>query len=160
MTKNEFLKQLSDFFSDKGFICKKMHFYKEITSEVLIVFGLYASKYGEYYYLENGFCFKSISKFLPFPKYNQLNLNCGRIMFDKGKALCYNEFNENDMFMLKQKLGSVVNSMINISTMEKEKMIQLFLTGSFNESLYILGDETAKYFDLPRDVFQFHFVQS
>ena len=98
MTKNEFLKQLSDFFSDKGFICKKMHFYKKITSEVLIVFGLYASKYGEYYYLENGFCFKSISKFLPFPKYNQLNLNCGRIMFDKGKALCYKVTEKNMYF--------------------------------------------------------------
>ena len=69
MTKVEFLKQCTTFFSRKKFSCRNNHYYKEVSSDVLIVFGIQMSRYGGYCYLEYGYCFKSINKYLPYPKF-------------------------------------------------------------------------------------------
>lgn len=92
MIKKDFVKQLGRFFSEKGFFYKSQHFYKELTDEVMIVFGLQTTAYGgKYCYMEYGYCFKSISKYLPYPKFYELNLRCGRIMTIRGQAIVFEE---------------------------------------------------------------------
>ena len=55
MNSAEFKKELCKLFTIKGFMCKGTHFYRNITDEVMIVFGLQHSVYGAYYYMEYGF---------------------------------------------------------------------------------------------------------
>lgn len=159
MTKIEFIKQLSSMFAEKGFTCKSKHFYKEISRDVLIVFGIHMSLYGEYCYLEYGYCFKTINKYLPFPKFNQLNLNCGRIMTNMGKAIIFEEIDEKAFIDIEKAVDTVISSMIKLINMGRSEMIQYYLSGQSNQSWYILGNETANYFGLPKEAFLYHFVE-
>ena len=52
MTKKDFIKQLNPIFSCRGFSYKSNHFYKEVSNDTMVVFGLQKSNYGEYGYLE------------------------------------------------------------------------------------------------------------
>ena len=159
MTKVEFLKQCTTFFSRKKFSCRKNHYYKEVSSDVLIVFGIQMSRYGGYCYLEYGYCFKSINKYLPYPKFNQLNLNCGRIMTDIGKAIVFERLDENVMGALEKTIDALVDQMINLANLGRNEISKYYLSEASNKSWYILGEETANYFDLPKEVFQYHFVK-
>ena len=159
MTKNEFKKWLNKYFSQKGFYCKSGHYYKEITNEVMIVFGLQYTNYGgKYCYLECGYCFKSINKYLPYPKYNQLNLNCGRVMTSKGKAIFFETLDEYQKDSLEQTIKERIDDLISIAYLKKDEMIKKIMLDGDRRSWYILGDETAAYFNLSREDFKFHFV--
>ena len=160
MTKVEFIKQLTQFFSSKGFYCKSKHYYKEASSDVLLVFGFYMSCYGGYGYLEYGYCIKSINRHLPYPKFNQLNLNCGRIMTDIGQSIVFEKIDETIMEKLKAKIDVLVNDMINLACLGKDPLIQHYLTDPNNLTWYILGDETAGYFGLPKESFLYHYVKA
>ena len=159
MTKVEFLKQCKTFFSRKKFSCRNNHYYKEVSSDVLIVFGIQMSRYGGYCYLEYGYCFKSINKYLPYPKFNQLNLNCGRIMTDIGTAIVFERLDENVMGALEKTIDALVDQMINLANLGRNEISKYYLSEASNKSWYILGEETANYFDLPKEVFQYHFVK-
>ena len=159
MTKDEFLGRLTRYFSSKGFSCNRKHYYKTASDDAILVFGLNRSSYGKYYYLEYGYCFPSISKHFPHPKFNQLNLNCGRVMTDKGKAIAYEDWNENEMDSLEGKLDAIIDEMTHLASMGKEAMIQHYLSDTDHPSWYILGDETAAYFNLPREAFQYHYCK-
>ena len=159
MTKNDFVKQLTSFFFHKGFSCQNKHYYKEVSSDVILVFGMQTSHYGESCYLEYGYCIKSINRYLPYPKFNQLNLNCGRIMTGMGKAIAFEKIDETTMGDLLKTIDGIVNDMINLVGLGKDAMIQYFLSGRTNQSWYILGDETVDYFGLPKEAFLFHFVK-
>lgn len=159
MTKVDFLKQLTMFFSSKGFSCRKNHYYKEVSSDVLIVFGVQMSCYGGYCYLEYGYCFKSINKHLPYPKFNQLNLNCGRIMTDMGKAIVFEKLDKNIMGSLKKAIDAIVDHLIALADLGRDGISKYYLSETSNKSWYILGDETADYFDLPKEAFAYHFVK-
>lgn len=159
MTKVEFLKQCTTFFPRKKFSCRNNHYYKEVSSDVLIVFGIQMSRYGGYCYLEYGYCFKSINKYLPYPKFNQLNLNCGRIMTDIGKAIVFERLDENVMGALEKTIDALVDQLINLANLGRNEISKYYLSEASNKSWYILGEETANYFDLPKEVFQYHFVK-
>ena len=62
------------------------HFYKKVADDTVIVFGVQKSSYGKYCYIEYGHAFSSINRNMPYPKFNQLNLNCGRVMTAVGQA--------------------------------------------------------------------------
>lgn len=158
MTKNEFIKQMRHFFSSKGFFCKGRNYYKEITSEVMIVFGTQASIYGGYCYLEYGYCFKSINKYLPYPKHYQLNLNCGRIMTCNGQAIKYEDVDESFLEDLKERIDTKNNEMMRIVALGRDGLIKYYLSGAHSGSWYILGKETADYFGLPTEAFLYHIV--
>lgn len=159
MTKVEFLKQCTTFFFRKKFSCRNNHYYKEVSSDVLIVFGIQMSRYGGYCYLEYGYCFKSINKYLPYPKFNQLNLNCGRIMTDIGQAIVFERLDENVMGALEKTIDALVDQLINLANLGRNEISKYYLSEASNKSWYILGEETANYFDLPKEVFQYHFVK-
>ena len=159
MTKVEFLKQCTTFFSRKKFSCRNNHYYKEVSRDVLIVFGIQMSRYGGYCYLEYGYCFKSINKYLPYPKFNQLNLNCGRIMTDIGQAIVFERLDENVMGALEKTIDALVDQLINLANLGRNEISKYYLSEASNKSWYILGEETANYFDLPKEVFQYHFVK-
>lgn len=159
MTKAEYVRQLTMFFSHKGFSCKNNHYYKEVSSDVIIAFGMQTSRYGGYCYLEYGYCFKSINKYLPYPKYNQLNLNCGRVMTSMGKAIVYEELDENTMGSLEKAIDEIVDDMINLVDLGRDEMIKFYLSEKSNQSWYVLGEETANYFGLPKEAFLYHFVK-
>ncbi len=158
MTKTEFVKQLTTFFVGKGFSCRYNHFYKEMTSDVIIVFGMHTSSYGGYCYLEYGYCFKSINKYLPYPKFNQLNLNCGRLMTGIGKAMVYEQLNENIVHNIEKTIGEEIDNLIDLVNLGKDRMIKFYLYETTNKSWFILGEETADYFGLPREAFKYHIV--
>ena len=159
MTKVDFVNRLTMFFSNKGFSCRKNHYYKEVSSDVLIVFGMQMSRYGGYCYLEYGYCFKSIKKYLPYPRFNQLNLNCGRVMTGIGKAIVFEKLDENIMGGLKKTIDEIVDDLINLVGLGRNGMIKYYLSETSNKSWYILGDETADYFGLPKEAFLYHFVK-
>lgn len=159
MTKVDFIKQVTLFFSRKGFSCRNKHYYKEVSSDVILVFGMQMSHYGGYCYLEYGFCINSINRHSPWPKFNQLNLNCGRVMTGIGKAIVFEKMDEATMADLLKTIDGIVNDMINLAGLGKDAMIQYFLSGQTNQSWYILGDETVDYFGLPKEAFLYHFVK-
>lgn len=158
MTKEEFKKQLKQFFSGEGYFCKGSHFYKEVTNDLEVVFGMHYSSYGAYCYIEYGICFKSINKYLPYPKFYQLNVNCGRIMTSIGKAMVYENINGYIMNDIKTVIKEKMNDLIYIISLGNEGMINYFLHEWPNNSWYILGEETAAYFGLPKEAFKYHFV--
>ena len=159
MKKKEFLNQLCRFFSDKGFSCKSNHFYIELTDEVMIVFGLQMTAYGGgYCYMECGYCFKSINKYLPHPKFNQLNLNSGRIMTSHGKAIVFEQVDPEWFENIKQVIEVEIDTMTNLIKLGKNTFIQYYLSGRIKRSWYVLGDTTAAYFGLTRNDLAGHFV--
>ena len=160
MTRSGFYNFLKTVFAEMGFICKNSHFYKtEEDNEKVIVFGLQRSYCGPYYYLEYGFYIKSINKHLPFPKYNQLNLNCGRIMTSHGKAIVLDELDNAYLEELKYLIKQSFITMRTLVYMENEELIN-YLFNEFNHRIwYILGDETAAYFGMTRKDFCYHFVE-
>lgn len=126
---------------------------------MVIVFGIQTSRYGEYCYLEYGYCFNSINKNFPYPKFNQLNLNCGRVMTDMGNAIVFGKIDENTMDALEETIDGIISEMDKLVRIGKDGMIKYYLSGEFNQSWYILGDQTADYFGLPKETFQYHFVK-
>ena len=49
--------------------------------------------------------------------------------------------------------------MINLANLGRNEISKYYLSEASNKSWYILGEETANYFDLPKEVFQHHFVK-
>ena len=76
-----------------------------------------------------------------------------------GKDLIYEEIDENAFVEIENAVDVTLNKMIKLINFERNEMIQFFLSGQFNQSWYILGNETARYFGLPKEAFKFHFVE-
>ena len=96
---------------------------------------------------------------MPYPKFNQLTVNCGRIMTDIGKAIVFERLDENVMGALEKTIDALVDQMINLANLGRNEISKYYLSEASNKSWYILGEETANYFDLPKEVFQYHFVK-
>ena len=160
MTKKQFLDEIAAFFCDNGFLRVKDHFYKDLSGDIMLVFGFQQSSYGKYGYMEYGYCFKSINQHLPFPRFNQLNLNCGRLMTDRGSAIEYATINEAFIQTFEQTLSDKIHEMQKLSQLNREAFIRHYLLMESRHSWYILGEETAAYFDLTRWDFMYHFTIS
>lgn len=119
----------------------------------MIVFGLQTTAYGgEYCYMEYGYCFKSINKYLPYPKFNELDLNCGRIVTIRGQAIVFEEVDAELLENIQQVVDREIEEMSNLVKMERSAFIQHYLSG--DTGWYILGDTTAAYFGLSRKDFK------
>lgn len=162
MTKDEFKKEMRKFFSDKGFFCKgTTHYYKEVSNDVVIVFGLnmtYCGR-GKYCYMEHGYCFKSTNKHLPYPRFDYLDLILGRIMTSKGQSIVYEELDEDVMNSLKKAIDAEVDEMTHLVDLGREEMIKHYLNQS-DLSWWIMGQDVADYFGLPREAFKYHFINA
>ena len=159
MNRSDFLKQLRNIFKRAGFTNYKEHFYSRLSFDEMIVFGLQFSSYGKYCYIEYGYVFESINKHMPYPKFNQLNLNCGRIMTEMGKAIIYENIDSIFMINLERTIMNLIENMTRLISLGKDELIQYYISGASNQSWYIVGRETADYFNLPLDTFNYHFIQ-
>ena len=160
MTKKQFLDEIAAFFCDNGFLRAKDHFYKDLSGDVMLVFGFQQSSYGKYGYMEYGYCFKSINRHLPFPRFNQMNLNCGRLMTDRGSAIEYGVIDNEFIRTIEQALRDKIHEMQELSQLDREVFVRHYLLMESRQSWYILGDETAAYFGLTRQDFKYHFTVS
>lgn len=151
MDKKEFKKALSNMFKKSGFVCKSNHFYKDITDETQLVFGLQASNYGSYYYIEYGYCFKSICN-NPYPKFYESNLRVGRFC----QALEYEDWNEEKVCSFEEDLAKVIETATEIGMREKMDFINCFF--QMDRMWFIQGDHTAAYFGMTRNDFRKHFI--
>ncbi len=157
MKKSEFMRLLNkDIFSDRDFTYYKDHFYKEITSEISIVFGFQKSSYGDHGYIERGYCFKSINKYMPYPRFNELNLNCGRIMTPFGTRIEYQNIDQPFYNSLKQIINKEIDLMISLVEKGCDELIQYYF--NYDGSWYILGERTAAYFGKSFQDFKYHIV--
>ena len=112
MEKKEFLKYCSEIFKSRNFLSKGQSFYFHGSQEILVVFGITKSSYGPYFYIEYGFAIRSVNKCLPHPKFNEVDLNCGRIMTPKGKAIRYEELSHDDCQALRTVLNHYIDETI------------------------------------------------
>ncbi len=156
MNSAEFKKELCKLFTIKGFMCKGTHFYRNITDEVMIVFGLQHSAYGAYYYMEYGYCFKTINQHLPYPKYTELNLRCGRIMTAKGQRITPDTLNDFELGDFETKVDALLQEMESVVVLGKSGFIDYYLTEKCDESWHVVGMDTVEYFNLPIEAFQYH----
>lgn len=81
MEKNDFLKLVKEILCNHNFTKVKNSYYLNCDENVIAVVGLQKSYYGEYYYIEYGFCVKSTNEFMPYPKIQQSDIR-KRIVFN------------------------------------------------------------------------------
>lgn len=148
-------KSLASFFAKSGFIYKSNHFYKDISEEVKAIFGLNASNYGRYYYLEYGFSFHSLCK-KPYPKYTEMSLYYSRF----SHIFEYETLNEESLATILEDLEKVITEVTAIGALPKMDLINHFFQSTDNYSWYIFGDDTAEYFGMTRKDFVYHFVNN
>ncbi len=156
MNTAEFKKKLGKVFSIKGFVCKGTHFYKNITDEVMIVFGLQHSTYGAYYYMEYCYCFRTINQHLPYPKFAELNLRCGRLMTSKGQKIVPEMVNDIELGDIEMRIDSLLQEMESVVDLGKGGFIEYYLTEKRDKSWRVVGMDTVEYFNLPIEAFQYH----
>lgn len=153
MEKNAFLKLCASFFKANGFSRKGNSFYYDNKDGILLVFGLNKSSYGPYYYMEHGCVFTEINKHLPFPKYNELDINLGRIMLPYGKAIHYELMGENDCNDLVDVIQQQINLLRPAIDGGREQIVrQLFYSGSMKISYVLKG--TPEYLGIGIEYFK------
>ena len=142
MQKEEFIKFITAIFKSYGFTKKGNNFYYDFQNEFIGVFGLQKSYYGPYYYIEFGFAIKGLNPKMPFPKFDELNLNFGRAMFGDFKAVYYEELNTE---LFKEKLQEKISFLVETGRSGKEEIREKFLKfGS-----HVIGQRSAAYLDIP-----------
>lgn len=151
--KKEFLTFCTSVFRKNGFTRKGQTYYFDMGKDFIVVFGLMKSTYGPYYYMEYGFAIKAINKHLPYPKFNQLDINCGRIMFPKGKSLCYEEMDSEYCNSLQIVLQNHIDTLLLAGKLERAKLLYEFVLDSPSPVNYILKG-TANYFGLDESIFK------
>lgn len=155
MEKRAFLKSCSKIFIDSAFVQKGNTFFYDNQNGIILVFAVYKSSYGAYYYMEHGIVFSAINKHMPFPKYNELNINFGRIMFPFGKAIFYESMNECDFEELMITIKQIIKQMRPIVDGGKNKIVHQIVIPSPKMISYVLKD-TPEYLGLCNDFFKEH----
>ncbi len=89
MTKEEFITAVNAAAKRHGFTKKGSHFYLDCGNDWLCVLGIQKSNFGEYCYLEYGFAIGTVNPKMPFPKFSELNINCGRLAINGSSTLRY-----------------------------------------------------------------------
>ena len=63
------------------------------------------------------------------------------------------------MINLERTIMNLIENMTRLISLGKDELIQYYISGASNQSWYIVGRETADYFNLPLDTFKYHFIQ-
>lgn len=155
MDNKSFLTLCTHIFESNGFIRKGKTFYYDNRCGILLVFGLQKSNYGAYYYMEHGVVFTEINKHLPNPKYNELDINLGRIMPAFGKALCYESMDEDKFSEFVDTIQQKLDVLLPIVNGGKEKIIQEFFSPTPRKISYVLNG-VVEYLGIDTEYFQNH----
>lgn len=145
MTKKEFLKSCADVFCSNGFEFKGTTFYRENKHGIMAVFGFMKSTYGPYYYLEYGFAIKAINRFLPYPKFNELEINCGRVNTPIGKAFHYEQMTNDDITAVLNTVYQKIQVVTLALEMSEKEFLHNFILADPSPVSYLTKD-TAEYF--------------
>ena len=144
MDNKSFLMLCTSLFESNGFVRKGKTYYYDNQCGILLVFGLQKSNYGAYYYMEHGFAFTEINKHLPNPKYNELDINLGRIMPVFGKALCYELMDEEKFGELADTIQQKLDVLLPIVNSGRGRIVEEFFSPTSQKLSYIL-DGVAEY---------------
>lgn len=152
-----FKQVMRSFFTTQGFSSHGDHFYKDTGDEILIVFGLQKSNYGDWCYLESGYCLKAINPFLPYPRHNQANINCGRLRTEDGSKLEYLQMEGTELpDAVKGMILAQAEVMQQVARNGPDMIRQVYFINKEIPFSYILGKETAYFFGMDPADFQYH----
>ena len=138
MTKELFLKTIGTLLKKYGFIRKGQHYYLNCENDISCVIGLQKSGFGDYYYMEYGFAIQSLNPKMPYPKFSELNINCGRIMIGQHEAIHYENICDRD-------LENELNHILPIFIDSGKKGVHSILKNYRDNICYIIGAKTAEY---------------
>lgn len=141
MTKQDFLKQIWLFFKQYGFVKHGNHFYLDCENDIVCVAGFYQSNYGNYKYMEYGFAIKSINPRMPYPKFSELNINCGRILVNGKESIYYEKLLPEE---IANSLHHEIQTFIMAGKQGKAGIQTLYLP----KCTYMIGAATANYFGI------------
>lgn len=153
MEKKEFLKFTANTFRENGFYRKGTNYYREYGDDIIVVFSFFKSSYGSYFYAEYGLAFKSINKHLPYPKYNELDINFGRIMTSFGKAIKYENITEEELNDFSSTIKNYVDHILSIVEKGKKEIVRQCIDTSPPVVEYVLK-ETPSFLGLSADLFK------
>ena len=153
MEKRSFLKFCAAIFKANGFERKGNTYYYDGQNGVLLVFGLQKSTYGPYYYMEHGFAFKDINKYMPYPRYCELDINLGRVMAPFGKSLCYEQMGETECTALASSIQLKIDAIRPVVDCGKERIIEQFVYPEPDQISY-LSKGTPEYMGICKEFFE------
>jgi len=143
MVKKEFIDFISKLIKSYGFEKNKSNFYFDFENDIVAVIGLEKSNFGEYYYIEYGFVFKSINKHLPYPKYFEANIRCRRIKYLDSTAIKYELINKEELLKI---LNAEIIMIKEVGIQGTKNIIDTYiLTKSTKKYIAIIGYDTIKY---------------
>ncbi|MBR2019013.1 MAG: DUF4304 domain-containing protein [Clostridia bacterium] len=152
MTQQEFLKKITDVFKSYGFQKKGNNFYRDFGNDILGVIGLQKSNYGPDYYVEYGYAFLSINAHAPFPKYYQMNLSLGRMMFDLNKkpsrTVSFEDLTDAGLLLTMER---TLPLFCNAGKMGKDEIVRSY---PMSQIAYFRGKSTPDYLGLKGDNFK------
>ena len=142
MEQKDFIKLCTRIFKKNGLIKHNSSYYRDFDNDIILVFGLQKSAYGgSYYYIEYGFIFKSINKYMPYPKYHQANIRQGRVKIDGTVAMEYELLSEE---VFSEHLNAILNETIEVATGGKEFIVDYSILGT-KRAVLIQGYDTLPY---------------
>ena len=151
MTKEEFIKLTANCLKPMGFIRKGRNFYFDFNNGILGVLGMQKSMYGPYYYIEYGFAFSEFNPRMPYPNFSELNLNCGRIMFEfeKGRqtTVLYEELTSNDEKTYAKTLEDRIAPFLIAGKLGRAGIVDAYIPNCD----YITGENTLRYLNISGD---------
>lgn len=153
MEKREFLKFTANIFRENGFYRKGTNFYRECSDDIIVVFSFFKSSYGSYFYGEYGLVFMTINKHLPYPKYNELDINFGRIMMGFGKAIKYENITEEELNVFSSTIKNYVDRILSIVEKGKKEIVRQCINSSPPLVEYVLK-ATPSFLGLSNDLFR------
>ena len=141
-----FLKLCTNIFKQYGFEKKSNNYYRTFD-DIMLVFGLQKSAYGgTYYYIEYGFVFQSINKYMPYPKYHQANIRQGRMSIEGNYAIDYDVISEE---IFTAHLSCILNEVVNICIRGKDAIVGYSIYGE-NRATLIQGYDTLPYLEVDK----------
>lgn len=144
----EFKKTCSETFKKHGFCKHGGHYYYDFGNDIIFVCSLQKG-YTDYYYINCGFCVKSINQYIiPYPKEIYADIRCDRFGFDNGNGIEVDSFEYEKM-----EKGDVINA-IELGISEhfdkgkngKEKIKEYYIDSCRCDT--IVKKSTAEYFNI------------
>lgn len=142
MESRQFVAYLGRIFSKNGFMQKGQRFYRNFGN-LSLAFALQRTAYGgEYYYMEYGFFFPDICPYAPYPRFNELDINCGRVMLPNDgqvkQALEYKLLNKDDL-AFEQALQKYINRTVCAAQGGIDSIVKTFVLNEDEEQHRCLG---------------------
>ena len=155
MTKQYFLELISKYLKEKNFTKRGNNFYFDFKNDIMLIIGLQKSTYEEYYYFEYGFVFKKINSFMPYPKFHQANIRCGRINVNGRTTIYYQRVSETDLL---NALEKVLNRALSNGQTGIERIKQYYIQSEKRNYMAIVGQKTLEYLGLKGDGLTVHSI--